>query len=216
MFEKTRSSEVPKNVLGTQRPLTGTLVVDRYAGYNKSPCKIQYCYAHLLRDLTDLEKEFPKSKEVNRFVKNMAPLLSKAMGLHSKAMSEKAYYRQAEKIKEKMLLAIRAPAKHLAIHKYQDIFREKETRLYHWVNDRRVPADNNRAERELRPTVIARKVSFGSQSNQGAHTRSIMMSVLHTAAKRLNGEMSVQQWFKNTLDYLADDPDADLFSLLPN
>jgi hypothetical protein len=50
--------------------------------------------------------------------------------------------------------------------------------------DRAVPADNNRAERELRPLVIARKVSFGSQSEAGAHTREALMSVLHTLRKR--------------------------------
>ena len=38
------------------------------------------------------------------------------------------------------------------------------------VEDRRVPCENNRAERELRPTVIARKVLHGSQSEEGAKT----------------------------------------------
>jgi len=48
-----------------------------------------------------------------------------------------------------------------------------------------VPADNNRAERELRPLVIARKVSFGSQSDAGAQTREILMTVLHTLKKNV-------------------------------
>ena len=34
-------------------------------------------------------------------------------------------------------------------------------RLYHWADDRNVPADNNLAEQDLRPLVIARKISFG-------------------------------------------------------
>jgi hypothetical protein len=34
--------------------------------------------------------------------------------------------------------------------------------------------------------VIARKISFGSQSTQGAQTREILMSVLHTLHKRTN------------------------------
>ncbi|MFH1562568.1 MAG: transposase [Nitrospirota bacterium] len=34
------------------------MVVDRYNGYNKVPCEIQYCYAHLLRNVEDLEKQF--------------------------------------------------------------------------------------------------------------------------------------------------------------
>ena len=47
-----------------------------------------------------------------------------------------------------------------------------------------MPAENNFAERELRPLVIARKVSFGSQSQQGALTREVLMSILHTLRKR--------------------------------
>jgi len=35
--------------------------------------------------------------------------------------------------------------------------------MFHWVEDPRVPAENNLAERQLRLTVIARKVSFGPQ-----------------------------------------------------
>lgn len=76
-FRKTRSSEVAKTVFG-EKVLPGILLVDRYAGYNKAPCKIQYCYAHLLREVEDLEKEFPDSTEVKAFVSTMAPLLSLA------------------------------------------------------------------------------------------------------------------------------------------
>ncbi|MBP1739908.1 MAG: Transposase family [Deltaproteobacteria bacterium] len=56
-FKKTRSSSVPRAIFGEER-LPGTLVVDRYSGYNKMPCDIQYCYSHLLREVEDLEKEF--------------------------------------------------------------------------------------------------------------------------------------------------------------
>jgi len=60
------------------------------------------------------------------------------------------------------------------------IFRDNEASLYRWVEDRDVPADNNFAERTIRLLAIARKTSFGSQSDQGTKTRSILMTVLHT------------------------------------
>ena len=37
LFKPTRSSKIPQLVLG-DKPLSGILVVDRYAGYNKVPC----------------------------------------------------------------------------------------------------------------------------------------------------------------------------------
>jgi hypothetical protein len=67
-----RISKIPQMILG-QKPLPGVLVVDRYAGYNKAPCSIQYCYAHLLREVEDLEKDFPDSDEIKAFVSVMAP-----------------------------------------------------------------------------------------------------------------------------------------------
>ena len=69
----------------------------------------------------------------------------------------------------------------------------------------------NLAERDLRPTVIARKVSFGSQSEAGAKTRSILMTVLHTLKKRTSEPGAV---LKTTLDQLAQDPTLDPFGHL--
>jgi transposase len=86
-----------------------------------------------------------------------------------------------------------------------------KTRLYHWVEDRRVPAHNDRAERELRPTVIARKTSFGSQSDAGAKTREVLMSLVHTLALRVSDP---EAHFKSVLDQLAHDPTQDAARLL--
>jgi hypothetical protein len=104
-----------------------------------------------------------------------------------------------------------APSRHLGIRRIQEIFRANADRLYPWADDRRVPAENNLAERDLRPTVIARKVSFGSQSDAGAHTRGILMSVLHTLKKR--GD-DVVAHLKAVLDRLADDIQQDPWPLL--
>ena len=93
----------------------------------------------------------------------------------------------------------------------QSIFRDDAHRLYHWVENWAGPADNHRAERELRPTVIARKVSFGSQSDAGAKTREVLMSVVHTLAKRLPDP---EAHFKAVLDQLAADPTQDPVALL--
>lgn len=79
--------------------------------------------------------------------------------------------------------------------------------MYQWASDRRVQADNNRAERELRLTVIARKVSFGSQSEAGAKTRETLMSVMQTLKKRVKDPI---QKFKRTLDELALTVDLDV------
>ena len=122
--------------------------------------------------------------EIKAFVSTLAPLFAQAMHLRTQPISDEQYYRQAKEIQQKIIAVIRSPAQHLAIRALQDLFHTHQHRLYHWMQDRRVPPDNNLAERDLRPTVIARKVSFGSSSDAGAKTRSILMSVLQTLNKR--------------------------------
>jgi transposase len=212
-FQNTRSASVPRSIFGDKK-LPGVLVVDRYNAYNKAPVQIQYCYAHLLRDVEKLEKDFPESEEVKSFVSLLAPLLSQAMHLRAQPLSDEQYYLQAKEIQKKITEVNKSPAQHLAIRAMQDLFTTHEHRLYHWVQDRRVPPDNNLAERDLRPTVIARKVSFGSSSDAGSKTRSVLMSVLHTLNKR-RGNQSLESIFKTLLDELAKNPKVQIASLLP-
>jgi transposase len=47
-----------------------------------------------------------------------------------------------------------------------------------------VPATNFLAEQALRPAVVNRKMSGGNNTNRGAHTQAVLMTVLHTAKKR--------------------------------
>ena len=210
LFRPTRSAAVPKEVLDEQ-PLAGVLVVDRYSGYNRAPCALQYCYAHLHREVADLGKEFPDTPEVGAFTETLIPLLAEAMHLQGQPLPDPAYYTAAAQLKDQIGAVVEQPAQHLGIRQLQDIFREHPDRLYHWVTDRTIPPENNRCERELRPTVIARKVSFGSQSDAGAKTREVLMSVLHTLRKR---HTDAQAHFKWVLDQLAADPQRDPFALL--
>lgn len=151
-FANTRSAKIPHEVLGNAK-LPGCLVRDRYAGYNHIKCRQQYCYAHLLRDVEDLEKEFEGNTEVSDFVNRMATLLSDAMKLRGRDISDKAYYKEARRIKKEILFLAHKPAQHLGIRSLQNIFVEKQDRLFQWVKNRNIPPDNNKAEREIRPNA---------------------------------------------------------------
>jgi transposase len=214
LFRKTRSSSVAREVFGN-KPLPGTLVVDRYNAYNKAPCALQYCYSHLLREVEDIGKEFSDSEEVKTFVGVLAPLLATAMHLRSLPITDAEFYEQATKVKSQIIEVVHASTQHLAIRRIQEIFHDNADRMYRWAEDRRVPADNNLAERDLRPTVIARKVSFGSQSDAGAQTRGILMTTLHTLKKQTKTDTA--SGLKMILDQLAKDSSLDPYNLLfPN
>jgi hypothetical protein len=183
LYRATRSSAVVREILGT-KPLPGVLVVDRYAGYNRVPCHVQYCYAHLLRDLQAMGDEFATDAEVQAYVSAMQGLLAAAMHLRQRPLDDAQYRVEAASIQAEMQRLSTQAARHAAVRTWQDFFVEKAARLYHWTQERAVPADNNYAEREIRQTVLARKVSFGSQSVAGAKMRETWMSVLHSLRKQ--------------------------------
>ena len=62
--------------------------------------------------------------------------------------------------------------------------------LLHFLDDPSIEPTNNRAERALRPAVIARKVSHCSKSVEGADAFSAFTSVIRTLARN-GGDRSV-------------------------
>jgi transposase len=164
-----------------------------------------------MREVEDLAKQFPDNAEVGVFTATLIPVLAEAMHLRGQLLADADYLRRAAALKKALVAISQQSAQHLGIRRIQDIFRDNAKRLYHWAKDRAVPPDNHRAERELRPTVIARKVSFGSQSEAGAQTREILMSLLHTLKKR---HQDAEDYFKSILDRLVADTKQDLLALL--
>ncbi len=207
----TRSAGIAAEVLGTA-PLPGVLVVDRYGAYNKALCDLQYCYEHLRRSIEDLVKEFPHSEEINNFADTVVPLLSQAMGLRALTISDDSYYKKARPLKNDIIHEMNQPAYHAGIQNIQTIFQESAHRLYHWVDNREIPPENNFSERGFRRLVIARKISFGSQSDSGAKTREILMTVLHSLKKRYPDDY--RKKFKSCLNQLARNPQLDPYHFL--
>jgi len=210
-FRLTRSASVVREVLG-EEALPGVLIVDRYSAYNKVQCQIQYCYAHLLRLVKDLGKEFPDHPEAQDFINTAAPLLAQAIQLRALPITDEVFYARADLLKIEIQQVMHREARQAGIQKIQNIFRENAHRLYHWADDRSIPADNNYSERELRKLVIARKLSFGSQADAGAQTREILMTTLLTLQKRRPGNVWAN--LKACLDELARDPKQDPYQLL--
>ena len=205
--------------LDEAREYEGKTIVnsDRFSGYSPLDVRHQYCFEHLKRDLDKLldcppEKE-EELDEVKRFHGALRPLLAESMRLCANAaVSDGDYYGRAREIKEKIRDIVFAEARNPGVQGYQDIWREKWDSLFEWADDRRIKCDNNAAERAIRPTVIARKISLGSQGRNGARNREIITSVLMTV--RIRGGDPCQ-WLVNLLDALARNPSHDVAAALP-
>jgi hypothetical protein len=77
------------------------------------------------------------------------------------------------------------PIKHkdaLRVHKRIIKYNQE---LFTFLDFPLVEPTNNRAERQLRPYVIMRKITFGNRSALGASNQAVMMSIIQTGV--LNG-----------------------------
>lgn len=137
-----------------------------------------HCFEHLKRDCLELLEKEPENKEYRRFVPKFVDLLREAMKLRTRDIPDDKYYDEARRIKTAMLKMIDAQARDAALQKYQDIYRRHPDRIFQWVEDRRVPAENNMSERGVRRTVIARKTCGGSQSEEALMVREVLQSVI--------------------------------------
>ena len=80
------------------------------------------------------------------------------------------------------------------------------------VDDGRIDAHNNTAERALRGVAIGRKNYLHVGSDAGGHTAAVMYTLLGTA--KLNG-INPQRYLRHVLERIADHPSNRIDELLP-
>ncbi len=184
-YHQSRAARVPKDILGEE--FGGTLTCDFYAAYNWVGL-LQRCWPHLLRDAKELAELNADRPEVARWTEALRALYQEAKAVSAACSKLPANSRGRHKERrrlEKLVVQLarpyakdpEAPQRVLC----QRIMKHRHE-LFVFVSDPRVPADNNLAERSLRPAVIARKVSGGTRSPKGSATRMGLMSLLATWA----------------------------------
>ena len=206
----TRGSVVAKEVFG-DGPHVGVLGVDRYAAYGKVWLgAIQYCLEHYKRNVGDLLEAEPENKEYKKYIPKFIELLKEAMTLRSRFKGDK-YNAESRRIRDEILNWIAQPVKDGKLKGYFEYMSETRHRFFQWVDHPEIEAENNLAERRIRPLVVARKVCFGSQSEKGLKTRETLMSVIDTLKLRCDDPV---RKLSGVFDALARNRDADVGELL--
>lgn len=174
----SRSREVIKRVIGDN--YQGTLVSDCLIVYEDVAGSQQKCYSHHL-------KEIKKAREQNAgkdltFFEEIKNMLKTAMHIKKvKGQVSGQRYRQAckklEKQADRLLIPTRADP---AEEKIANRLRKQRDHLFTFLYQENVDATNNLAERQLRPAVIARKISCGNKTRKGADTWQTLTSLIVT------------------------------------
>ena len=112
----------------------------------------------------------------------MCDLLSESMKLRTKGLSPEYFAREAKRIRQKIEKMIDSCTKDPALQNIQIWMRERQGELFRWTESPNIPAENNHAERGVRGLVVARKISFGGQSEDALWVRGVMQSVMESLA----------------------------------
>lgn len=185
-YDRSRGGAVVRRLLGES--FAGHLVSDFYGGYNVHGGPHQRCWVHLLRDVATLREEH--QADGPRLAWLQAVELQYRLAQQAAAGSDPAErQRQYDSLWQRThLLGLQyARLKHDPCQAMAKRLLRHIDELYQFVLHPHVPADNNLAERALRPLVVQRKVCGGTRSRAGSDTRMGLASLFHTwQARRQN------------------------------
>jgi transposase len=164
----------------------GVLVSDFWAAYDAVGRTKQKCWPHLLRDLKEVDAGSDNGGDWPVFATRLRRIYGDAVRLElTRGVKPPEEYGLKLSRLHGRIVGLstgdwaNAHAQRLAkrLHKYGE-------ELLTFVEFEGVPPSNNHAEREVRPAVLMRKASYGNQSEAGAWTRAVLMSVCRTLKKR--------------------------------
>lgn len=181
-IDASRGSQVLRDVLGAG--FAGTLVCDFFSPYRKfkglAPCILQFCLAHLIRDVRFLET-LP-DKPGGRFAGKLLKLIQKLFGKHHERLAnpQQDFSGALERLRKKILaLVARAPAA-IEAQNLRERFRNFKQEYFTFLKRPEVAPTNNFTERTLRFAVIDRKLTQGTRGTAGQTWCQRIWSVLAT------------------------------------
>ena len=188
-YEPTRSGSVPVKLL---EDFSGVLVTDGYAGYNlvsQSSVSVHAgCMAHARRKFDEaLNAGKQKSGRAQWVLNEIGKLYAIERRIKDLTPDERKRVRQKEaqpimvKIRSWLDKCLKEVAPRLAVGKAVRYMDREWERLTPYLDDGRIPIDNNRCENAIRPFVIGRKAWLFSQSTKGAQASAALYSIIETA-----------------------------------
>jgi translation elongation factor EF-G len=167
----------------------GVMICDRGPSYDARKLEEvaqQKCLSHLIRNARAVEES--KTGRAQQFSRRLKELLQQALALWAKKkeLDVADYTQQVEELRDELTLHLRDRV--LSDADNQRLLdgvgaQHDRARVLSFLTEEGVEPTNNRAERDLRPAVVARKVSHCSRNERGARAFEAFTSVLQTIRK---------------------------------
>jgi transposase len=183
LIDRHRSRDVIARVLGGS--FAGTLVSDFYAAYNGLECAKQRCLTHLLRELAKLREELPW-QSVRAFVQPLIDLFQDAiqLGKDREKLGSEAFYQAYKRLIDRFDgLMLGTQTRHPdCVRIWKRLYKHCDE-LFTFLDDPRVPADNNGSERDIRSLAAARSDGGTHRTEWSAAAFARIKSVIVTGMK---------------------------------
>lgn len=191
----SRGGTVARDLLG--KKFQGILVTDRFSAYHWYPVRWrQLCWAHLLRDIEAMIGRGGRSQEIGEALRSHArQMFHWWHRVRDGTLSRSSFRRSMTPLRREVERLLEAGSR-CGVPKTEGVCRDvlkRRQALWTFVHLEGVEPTNNAAERAIRPGVLWRKGSFGTQSVQGSRVVEAMMTVVAT----------LKQQHRNPLDYLT-------------
>ena len=219
-YQPGRGQEYPNTFL---KGFHGYLQTDGYSGYNGLKDVVHVgCWAHARRKFEEARQAVPKGKrsptaeEGVAYCTKLFDLETKFKDLPPEERKQKRL-EQAKPVLDAMLAWANtrnaAPKSKLGIA--LNYLKNQWPTLVAYLEDGRIELSNNRAERSIKPFVIARKNFLFANTPAGAESSAVLFSLIETAKEEGLDSYSYLMWvFRSAPKRALDDPNWAV-SLLP-
>jgi len=180
--EQSRGKDVVFDTLGAH--FGGVLTSDCLASYENLPYVMHKCYAHHLKAIAAARDRKPEDQRV--YLNELTALLHAAMMLDRMRgdLSPPEFLRIRQNLDQQADALILPSRTDPDEERVANRLRKRRQWLFTFLDHPGVEATNNRAERALRPAVIARKLSCGNKTERGKRTWEILASLAATCHQR--------------------------------
>jgi transposase len=182
LVDQSRGRGVLIGVLGID--FAGVLVSDCLATYDEVTALQQKCYAHHHKAIRQAKALHPHQGA--GFLTEVAAMLRAALALQEhKAQSDpQSFQRLRQALERRAVQLLDSPRSEPSEEAVRNRLHKQRDHLFTFLDHDGVDATNNLAERQLRPAVIARKISCGNKTPKGARTWQILASLGATCTQR--------------------------------
>jgi transposase len=194
-IRRGRSAKVARELLGD--PPRGIVHSDRHSAYHwLETTRRQLCWAHLQRDFQRLVERGGVAARVGEALRcETRRLFDLWHRIRDGTLARAEFIRQMASVQATLrtLLQQGATTADARTATFCRILQRLDPALWSFVTNEGVEPTNNRAERAIRPAVLWRKMSFGTQTSAGSRFVERVMTAAATC----------RQQQKNLLDYLT-------------